>query len=75
MAKITKKRNQYPDDYGVVLGNVLPDILTPLKVDEEGDKLVPRNDMAEVAHELQAGRSLRDPLGVLTGIHTDGRKD
>lgn len=72
---MAKKRNSgYPDDYGIVLGNVLPDLLTPIKIDAEGDKLVPPNDMADVAPELSAGGQLKDPLGLVYSISKDGRK-
>jgi hypothetical protein len=73
MARRTANKN-YPDDYGVVLGKVLPNILTPLKIDQEGDKLVPPNDMAEVAGALCAGGELKDPLGLVYSISKDGTK-
>lgn len=67
------KKNQYPDIYGRAT-KALPDILGPLNMDEEGDVLVPRNDMAEVAPELNMGGRLRDPLGLVYEIETDGTK-
>lgn len=72
MAKGSK--SQYPDDYGVVLPNTLPNILTPLSTDNEGDELVPPNDMKGVAPQFTKGGSLHDPLGLISPISKDGTK-
>jgi hypothetical protein len=54
----------YPDEYGRPT-KALPDILGPLNIDQQGDKLVPANDMAEVAPGWVTGKESRDPLGVV----------
>jgi hypothetical protein len=54
----------YPDTYGKET-KALPDILGPLNIDQQGDKLVPPNDMAEIAPSWNMGRESRDPLGVM----------
>lgn len=54
----------YPDQYGKTT-KALPDICGPLNVDQEGDSLVPPNDMAEVAPGWVTGKESRDPLGVV----------
>jgi hypothetical protein len=54
----------YPDMYGKKT-KALPDILGPLNVDQQGDKLVPANDMAEVAKPWVTGSESKDPLGVV----------
>lgn len=43
----------------------LPDIKGPLNIDQQGDKLVPPNDMAGVASGPCMGKESRDPLGVV----------
>jgi hypothetical protein len=53
----------YPDSYGKPT-KALPDILGPLNVDQQGDKLVPANDMAAVAPPWVMGKESKDPLGV-----------
>jgi hypothetical protein len=58
------KRSGYPDMYGVPT-KALPDILGPLNIDQQGDNLVPANDMAEVGKPWVMGSESRDPLGVL----------
>lgn len=60
-------KNQYPDMVGKPT-KALPDILGPLNIDEEGDKLVPRNDMAEVGGVMCDGKGSPDPLGLLRDI-------
>ena len=72
MAK--KSTGQYPDDYGRQVKGALPDVLTPLNVDEEGDKLVPRNDMVEVAGAMCRGTGSPDPLDLVYIIEKDGTK-
>jgi hypothetical protein len=67
------KRSGYPDTYGYPT-KALPDIMGPLNIQEEGDILVPPNDMAEVAPELCMGGRLRDPLDLVYCIETDGTK-
>jgi hypothetical protein len=54
----------YPDTYGKPT-KALPDILGPLNIEQQGDKLVPANDMAEIAAPWVTGKESRDPLGVL----------
>jgi len=56
--------SKYPDEYGKPT-KALPDILGPLNIDQQGDKLVPPNDMAEVAPGWVTGKESRDPLGVV----------
>jgi hypothetical protein len=56
--------SQYPDTYGKPT-KALPDILGPLNVDQQGDKLVPSNDMAAVAPTWATGKESKDPLGVV----------
>lgn len=77
MAKYARKtsQRQYPDDYGARVPGCLPDILSPISIDQEGDKLVPRNDMAEIAPEFNRGGQLKDPLGLLYTISKDGTKN
>jgi len=67
------KRSSYPDSYGVPT-KALPDILGPLNIADEGDVLVPQNDMAEVAPAMAMGGKLRDPLDLVYCIETDGTK-
>jgi hypothetical protein len=54
----------YPDSYGKAT-KALPDILGPLNIASQGDKLVPENDMAEVAPSWASGKESKDPLGVV----------
>lgn len=66
-------KSGYPDIYGKTT-RALPDIMGPLNIDEEGDKLVPPNDMAEVGGRFVTGGSCPDPLGFLTAIEGRGKK-
>jgi hypothetical protein len=59
------KKSGYPDLYGTPLKGVLPDMATPLNINEQGDVLVPGNDMGEVAGKLSKGQECPDPLGFL----------
>lgn len=44
----------------------LPDYLGPLNVAAQpGDKLVPANDMSDVANEFASGRGAPDPLDLI----------
>lgn len=70
-----KNRSQYPDDYGKRVPGALPDILSPISVDQEGDKLVPRNDILEIAPDFCRGGQLKDPLGLVYSISKDGTKN
>lgn len=63
----------YPETYGKRT-KALPDIESPLNIDAEGDKLVPQNDMAEVAGKLAMGGECPDPLGLLTAIEGKGKR-
>jgi hypothetical protein len=54
----------YPDEYGKKT-KALPEIMGPLNIDQEGDSLVPANDMAEVAPGWVTGKESRDPLGAI----------
>ena len=65
---------KYPDDYGKRKPGALPDILGPLNVGDEGDKLVPENDMAEVAGAMCKGTGSPDPLDLVYIIEKDGTK-
>jgi hypothetical protein len=59
---------QYPDMYGTPVKGVLPDMATPLNIDEEGDVLVPRNDMRAVGGTLGnsgKGEVAPDPLDLI----------
>ena len=50
-------------------GGALPDIFGPLNVPAQaGDKLVPQNDMAEVASPMNKGKECPDPCSELKGI-------
>ena len=65
---------KYPDSYGKKT-SALPDILGPLNIDNEGDKLVPRNDMAEVAGAMCDGeRFSRSSRSSFIMISKDGSK-
>lgn len=66
-------KGKYPDEYGKRT-SALPDILGPLNIDSEGDKLVPPNDMAEVAGQMCDGTGSPDPLGIVYIIEKDGSK-
>lgn len=60
------KARQYPDSYGVPIKGSQELMLTPLAIDEEGDKLVPRNDMKAVAGKMgDTGYISPDPLDLL----------
>jgi hypothetical protein len=66
MAK--SKGSSYPDMYGQPVKGVLPDMATPLNIDEDGDVLVPPNDMRAVGGTLGnsgSGEISPDPLGLL----------
>jgi hypothetical protein len=67
------RKSGYPDTYGKPT-SALPDILGPMNVDEEGDVLAPRNDMAEIAPDMCMGREVNDPLGLVYCIETNGAK-
>ena len=54
----------YPDTYGKPT-KALPDINGPLNINQEGDSLVPDNDMAGVAPGWVMGKESKDPLGVV----------
>ncbi len=73
MAKKGSK-SLYPDDYGRGMPGVLPDILSPISVDNEGDKLVPPNDLGEIAPGFVHGGQIPDPLDLIYQIETDGTK-
>jgi hypothetical protein len=60
-------KSLYPDMQGQPT-KALPDILGPLNIDHEGDKLVPGNDMIEVAGAMCDGKGSPDPLGLLRDI-------
>ena len=60
------KKTGYPSEYGKETA-ALPDIMGPLNIDQEGDSLVPPNDMAEVAPGWSTGKSSKDPFGVVVG--------
>lgn len=62
------KNSAYPDPYGKRKGGALPDIMGPLNIDSQGDKLVPPNDMMEVAGAMCDGKGSPDPLGLLKDI-------
>jgi hypothetical protein len=69
------KARQYPDTYGVPVKGAQEDMLTPLTIDEEGDKLVPRNDMKEVAGRVGDKDYISpDPMGYLAPFGKDGKK-
>jgi hypothetical protein len=70
---MSKKAGQYPDSYGTRKPGALPDILGPLNVESQGDKLVPPNDMAEVGGEMADGVKSPDPLGLID-MFGDGTK-
>jgi len=57
-------KSGYPQEYGKET-SALPDIMGPLNIDEEGDSLVPGNDMAAVAPGWVTGKESKDPLGVV----------
>jgi hypothetical protein len=57
-------KGQYPDQYGRET-KAIPDIMGPLNIDQEGDSLVPANDMAEVAGSWGTGKESPDPLGAI----------
>ena len=59
-------KETYPQTYGKET-SALPDIMGPLNIADEGDKLVPPNDMAETAPGWSTGKSSKDPLGVVVG--------
>jgi len=67
-------KSMYPDDYGKQVPGALPDILGPLNVDNEGDKLVPPNDIRALAPPFVEGTRLPDPLDLVYQIETDGSK-
>jgi hypothetical protein len=67
-------KSLYPDDYGRQVPGALPDVLGPLNVDNEGDKLVPPNDIRELAPPFVEGTSLPDPLDLVYQIEKDGSK-
>jgi hypothetical protein len=59
------KKGGYPDIYGSPLKGVLPDMATPLNIEDEGDVLVPPNDMRAVGGTLGnsgPGEVAPDPL-------------
>lgn len=73
---MAKKSSSYPDMYGQPLSGVLPDMATPLNIDQEGDELVPPNDMRAVAGPLGnsgAGEVSPDPLNLIK-LFGDGTK-
>jgi len=57
----------YPNTYGKET-SALPDIKGPLNIADEGDSLVPQNDMAEVADGMSTGKRVNDPLGLIKGL-------
>lgn len=57
----------YPSTYGKQT-KALPDIKGPLNIDEQGDKLVPSNDMSGVGGKLSSGSPAPDPLGVINSL-------
>ena len=59
--------SKFPDNYGKVT-KALPDIMGPLNINSEGDKLVPPNDMQEVGGAMADGKDSPDPLGLLKGM-------
>jgi hypothetical protein len=67
------KKSMYPDTYGKPT-SALPDVLGPLNVDNEGDELVPPNDMAEVAPDFCHGHPSPDPLSLISVIQGKGGK-
>lgn len=71
---MAKNSGQYPDSYGKNKGGALPDILGPLNVESEGDKLVPQNDMGEVGGAMCDGAGSPDPLDLVYIIEKDGAK-
>jgi hypothetical protein len=63
----------YPETYGHPT-KALPDIEGPLNIEHEGDKLVPDNDMAEIAGRFVTGGECPDPLGLLTFVEGKGKR-
>jgi len=59
-------KESYPQTYGKET-SALPDIMGPLNIDQQGDSLVPPNDMAGTADGWATGKSSKDPLGVVVG--------
>lgn len=60
------KGRQYPDVYGTPIKGAHVDMLTPLTVEQEGDSLVPKNDMKAVAGRMgDAGYVSPDPLDLI----------
>jgi len=53
MPKVPRQKSmEYPDTYGTPITGAMEDLLSPLSIDEEGDQLVPRNDMKEVGGKM-----------------------
>ena len=73
MAKRSAK-SMWPDDYGKQVRGALPDVLGPLNIDNEGDKLVPPNDIAYLAPPFVEGTQVPDPLNLVYQIETDGSR-
>lgn len=57
----------YPETYGKQT-KAIPDIKGPLNIDQQGDSLVPSNDMSGVAGKFGSGGSAPDPLGVINNL-------
>ena len=57
-------KGKYPEEYGKET-SALPDIKGPLNIDQQGDTLVPPNDMAGTGAGWATGKSSKDPLGVV----------
>ena len=74
MANKRSQKSMYPDDYGRQLPGVLPDVLSPISVDNEGDKLVPPNDLGALAKPFVKGTEIPDPLDLVYQIEKDGTK-
>jgi hypothetical protein len=63
---MAKKGLQYPDTYGTPIKGAMELIMSPLNMDEEGDVLVPRNDMKEVGGKIGDTNYISpDPLDLI----------
>lgn len=68
------KKSQYPDTYGVPITGAQVDMSGPLYIDQQGDVLVPPNDMKSVGGKMgDKGYVAPDPLDVIT-MFGDGTK-
>lgn len=65
-------KNEYPSTYGRPTKGALPDILGPLNIEGEGDRLTPANDMAEIG--MASGSGVKDPLDLIPARDGSGKK-